>query len=63
MGLGGFPPNVPHELKFQTLSESDKAIQSYLSANARYQNGVLIMARVNVLLCSLRVINHLFDES
>jgi hypothetical protein len=49
MGLGGFPPIMFHELMFQTSTQSDKAIQSYTSANAGYRNGALIVARVNVL--------------
>ena len=49
MGPSGFPPNMSHELMFQTSAQSDKEIQSYQSANEGYQNGVLIMARVNVL--------------
>ena len=49
MGIKGLPPNMSHEIMFQTLAESDKEIQSYPFANARYRNGALIVARVNVL--------------
>ena len=49
MGQRGFPPNVSHENMFQTAAQSDKAIQSYPSAKAGYRNGVLIVARENVL--------------
>ena len=49
MGERGLPPNVSHDLMFQTSSQSDKAIQSHQSANEGYQNGALIKARVNVL--------------
>ena len=49
MGIGGFPPNVSHVIMFQTSAEFDKAIQIYPSAKARYRNGVLIVARENVL--------------
>ena len=49
MGPRGFPPNMSHELFFQTSAQSDKEIQSYPSANAGYQNGALIVERVNVL--------------
>jgi hypothetical protein len=49
MGPRRFPPNVSHEIMFQTLAQSDKAIQIYSSAKVGYQNGVLIVARVNVL--------------
>ena len=45
----GFSPNVFHELMFQTSAQSDKAIQSYPSANEGYRNGVLIVARLNAL--------------
>ena len=45
----GFPPNMYYEIMFQTSSQSNKEIQSYSSASAGYQDGVLIMARVNVL--------------
>ena len=49
MGPSGFPPNMSQEIMFQTLAQSDKAIQSYPSANEGYRDGVLIVARVNVL--------------
>ena len=49
MGLWGFPPNVSHEIMFQTSTQSDKETQSYPSANEGYQNGVLIVARENAL--------------
>ena len=49
MGPRGFPPNMSHELIFQTSAQYDKEIQSYPSTNAGYQNGALIVARVNVL--------------
>ena len=49
MVLDGFPPNVSQDLMFQKLAKSDKEIQSYLSANEAYRNGVLIVARANVL--------------
>ena len=49
MGLGGFPHNFSHDIIFQTLAQSNEAIQSYPSANAGYRNGALIVARVNVL--------------
>ena len=49
MGLGGLPPKESNELMFQTETQSDKEIQSYLSAKARYRNGVVVVARENVL--------------
>ena len=49
MGPSGFPHDVYHELMFQTSAQSDKEIQSYPSAKAEYRNGVLIVARENVL--------------
>ena len=49
MGPKGFPPSVSHEIMFQTSTQSDKEIQSYSSAKAGYRNGVLIVARENVL--------------
>ena len=49
MGQRGFPPNVSQELIFQTAAQSDKAIKSYEPTKAGYQNGVLIVARVNAL--------------
>ena len=49
MGPRGFPPNVSQELIFQTSAQSDKAIQSYPSANEGCRNGVLIVAKINVL--------------
>ena len=49
MGLGVFPPNMYHELMFETSTQFNKAIQSYPSANAGYQNEALIVARENVL--------------
>ena len=49
MGPSGFPPNMSHEVMFQTSAQSDKEIQSYPSANAGYRNGALIVATVNVL--------------
>ena len=45
----GFPPNVSQDLMFQTSAQSDKAIQSYPSANEGFRNGVLIMAGLNLL--------------
>ena len=62
MGLRGFPPNVSHEIMFQTLVQYDKEIQSYPSAKERYRNGVLIVARENVLYYFLRIMNHLFSD-
>ena len=49
MGPSELPPNVSQELMFQTSAQYDKAIQSYPSTNEGYQNGVLIVARVNAL--------------
>ena len=49
MGPRGFPPNDSHNLMFQTSAQSDKAIQSYPSANEGCRNGVLIVAGLNVL--------------
>ena len=49
MGPKVFPHNLSQDIMFQTLSQSDKEIQSYQSANKGYQNKVLIEARVNVL--------------
>jgi hypothetical protein len=49
MGPRGFPPNVSQYLMFQTSAQSNKAIQSYLSANEGCQSGVLIVAGLNVL--------------
>jgi hypothetical protein len=49
MGPRGFPPNVSQDLMLQTSAQSDKAIQSYPFANEGCQNGVLIVARLNVL--------------
>ena len=49
MGQMGLPYNVSQELMFQTSTQSDKETQSYPSANEGYRNGVLIVARVNVL--------------
>ena len=49
MGQRVFPPNVSQELMFQTSSQSDKAIQSYPSANEGFRNGVLIVVGLNVL--------------
>ena len=43
------PPNVSQEIIFQTLAQSDKAIQSYPFANEGCQNGVLIVVGLNVL--------------
>jgi hypothetical protein len=62
MGLRGFPPNFSQELMFQTSAQLDKEIQSYPSANEGCRNGVLIVARLNVLYCFLRVMNHLFGD-
>ena len=42
----GFPPNESQELIFQTSAQSDKAIQSYPSANEGCRKGVLIVAKV-----------------
>ena len=47
MGPRGLPPNVSHDIIFQTSSQSDKEIQSYPSANEGYRNEALIVARVN----------------
>jgi len=47
MGPRGFPPNVSQEIMFQTSAQSDKAIQSYPSANEGCRNGVLIVAGLN----------------
>ena len=49
MGPTGFPPNVSQYLMLQTTAQSDKAIQSYPSANEGCRNGVLIVAELNVL--------------
>ena len=49
MGQRGFHPNMSHELIFQISAQSNKEIQSYSSANAGYQNGVLIMVSINEL--------------
>ena len=49
MGPRGFHPNLSQEPIFQTSTQSDKENQSYPSTNEGYQNGVLIVARVNVL--------------
>ena len=49
MGPRGFPPDVSHDIIFQTLAQSDKEIQIYPFANAGYRNGALVVARVNVL--------------
>ena len=49
MGTREFPPNMSHELMFQTVAQSDKAIQSFSSTSAGYQNGALIMARVKLV--------------
>jgi hypothetical protein len=49
MGPMVFPPNMSQEIIFQTSIQSDKAIQSYPFANEGFQNGVLIVARINVL--------------
>ena len=49
MGARVFPPNESQDFMFQISAQSDKAIQSYPSANAGYQNEALIVARVNVL--------------
>ena len=49
MGPRGFNPNVSQEIMFQTSSQSDKEIQIYPSANEGFRNGVLIIARLNVL--------------
>ena len=49
MGPRGFPPNMSHDLMFQTSAKFDKEIQSYSSTSTGYRNGALIMARVNVL--------------
>ena len=49
MGPRGFHPNGSQELVFQTLAQSDKAIQSYPFANEDCRNGVLIVAGLNVL--------------
>ena len=49
MGPRALPPNVSQYLMFQTSAQSDKAIQSYTSANEGCQNGVLIVTGLNVL--------------
>ena len=49
MGPNGFPPKMSHEIKFQTSSQAVEEIQSYWSASVGYQNGVLIVVRVNDL--------------
>ena len=49
MGPRGFPPDVSQEIMFQTSAQSDKAIQSYPSANEGYRSWVLIVAGLNVL--------------
>ena len=49
MGPWVFPPNVSQDIMLQTASQSDKEIQSYPSANEGCRNGVLIVARLNVL--------------
>ena len=49
MGPKWFAPNMPHEIMFQTSAQSDKAIQSYPSVSEGYQNGVLIVVKVNGL--------------
>ena len=49
MGQRILPPNVSQELMFQTSTQSNKAIQSYPSANEGCRNGVLIVAGLNVL--------------
>jgi hypothetical protein len=49
MGPRRFPPNMSHEIMFQTLAQSNEAIQSYPSTKAGYRNKVVIEARVNVL--------------
>ena len=58
MGPKGFPSNVSQDLMFQTSAQSDKAIQSYPSANEGCRNGVLIVTGLNFL----RVMNHLFGD-
>ena len=63
MGPTGFRNNMSHERMVQTLAKFDKEIQIYTYANVGYRNGALIVARVNVLQCFLRIINHLFDDS
>ena len=50
MGLGVFPPNLSHEIIFQTSAQSDKAIQSYRSANEGCRSGVLIVAGLCTLM-------------
>ena len=62
MGPRIFPPNVSQELIFQTSTQSDKAIQSYRSANEGCRNGVLIVAGLIFLKCFLRIMNHLFGD-
>ena len=49
MGPRGFPPNESQDIIFQTSAQSDKAIQSYSSANEGFRNGVLIVAGLNFL--------------
>ena len=49
MGPKGFPPNESQELMFQTSAQSDKAIQSYPSANEGCRNAGLIVAGLNIL--------------
>jgi hypothetical protein len=49
MGPSGFPSNLSQGHIFQTSAQSDKSIQIYPSANQGCRNGVLIVARINVL--------------
>ena len=49
MGPNGFPPTMSHMIMLQTSTQSNKEIQSYSSASAGYQSGVLIVVRVKLL--------------
>ena len=49
MGQRVFSPNESQDIMFQTSAQSDKAIQSYPSANEGCRNGVLIVAGLNFL--------------
>ena len=44
MGPMGFHPTMSQDIMFQKSAQSDKAIQSYPSANEGYRSGVLIVA-------------------
>ena len=49
MGPRRFHPNMSQDRMLQTSAQSDKEIQSYPSANEGCENGVLIVAGLNVL--------------